>query len=56
MKYQWLLLLYIPTVYGMFISLISPALGLGFLGGGFITAMGLRIIAETKLNGHNDEY
>ena len=55
-KYQWLLLLYIPIIYGMFTinaktgdPWISAALGLGFLGGGFITLATSRILARTKL-------
>ena len=58
MKFQWLLLLYIPTIWGMFhmneavkpiAPWISAELGLGFLGGGFITLATSRIIARTKL-------
>lgn len=56
-KYQWLLLLYVPVIYGMFHEglksgepWISPALGLGFLGGGFITLATSRLIANTKLH------
>ena len=58
MKFQWLLILYIPTIYGMFHMIpnvtpptpyISAALGMGFLGGGFITLATSRIIAQTKL-------
>lgn len=58
MKFQWLLFLYIPTIYGMFTMApgmdpaqpwISAKLGLGFLGGGFITLATSRIIARTKL-------
>lgn len=55
-KYQWLALLYVPTIWGMFHiragttePWISASLGLGFLGGGFITLAGSRIIARTKL-------
>ena len=63
MKFQWLLLLYIPTIYGMFHKIpevtpvtmyISPALGMGFLGGGFITLATSRIIAKTKLKENGD--
>jgi len=64
-KYQWLFLLYVPVIYGMFdgkwveaqwVSKISPGLGLGFLGGGFITLATSRIIARTKLteNGNGE--
>lgn len=58
MKFQWLLLLYIPTIYGMFTNQpgtspptpwISATLGLGFLGGGFVTLATSRIIARTRL-------
>jgi len=58
MKFQWLLLLYIPTIYGMFqgkwlantwVAKISPTLGLSFLGGGFVTLALGRIYAQTKL-------
>lgn len=56
MKFQWLLLLYIPTIWGMFHIIpgkaeawISASLGLGFLGGGFVTLALGRIIARTRL-------
>lgn len=58
MKFQWLLLLYIPTIWGMFHMIpgktppepwISSAIGLGFLGGGFVTLALGRMIAKTKL-------
>jgi len=65
MKFQWLVILYVPVIWGMFnmnhsvIPLapwISAELGLGFLGGGFITLATSRIIARTKLtNGTNDD-
>jgi len=65
MKFQWLLLLYIPTIWGMFniqpgttppTPWISATVGLGFLGGGFITLATSRIIARTKLtNGTNGD-
>ena len=62
-KYQWLLFLYVPVIYGMFdgkwVTLtngaiqwsakISPTTGLSFLGGGFITLALGRIVARTKL-------
>ncbi len=57
-KFQWLLFLYIPTIWGMFhmqpeitppTPWISASLGLTFLGGGFITLATSRIIARTKL-------
>lgn len=58
MKFQWLLLLYVPTIIGMFKTVpgitppapyISATVGLGFLGGGFVTLATSRIIAKTKL-------
>lgn len=63
-KFQWLLLLYIPIIYGMFtispvtcLPWISPIEGLSFLGGGFVTLALGRIYAKTKLreieNGHS---
>ena len=57
-KYQWLALLYIPIVWGMFNIIpdslpierwISPTLGLSFLGGGFVTLALGRIIVRTSL-------
>lgn len=64
MKFQWLLFLYIPVIYGMFnapiesatefVPYISASLGLTFLGGGFITLATSRIIARTKLTESND--
>lgn len=55
-KYQWLLLLYFPVIWGMFNikpysteSWISAGVGLSFLGAGFITLATSRIIARTKL-------
>lgn len=57
-KYQWLVLLYIPIIYGMFNIIpgvkplerwISPTLGLSFLGGGFVTLALGRIIIRTRL-------
>jgi hypothetical protein len=64
MKFQWLLLLYIPVVYGMFTMQpgitppkpwISESVGLGFLGGGFITLATSRILARTKLTENTNE-
>jgi len=65
MKFQWLLLLYIPVIWGMFhmnkaleppMPWVSATLGLSFLGGGFVTLATTRIIARTKLtNGTNGE-
>ena len=70
MKFQWLVILYIPVVYGMFsgkwitladgtmkwMSKVGISEGLAFLGGGFITLATSRIIARTKLtNGTNGD-
>lgn len=58
LKFQMLLLLYIPVVYGMFnghwvkdvwTPKIGVAVGLGFLGGGYITLALGRIYAQTRL-------
>lgn len=56
MKFQWLLLLYIPTIWGMFHMIpgtkqpwISAKEGFTFLGGGFVTLALGRIYAKTKL-------
>jgi len=56
MKFQWLMLLYIPTIWGMFHipegskePWISATIGFTFLGGGFITFAITRIIAQTRL-------
>lgn len=63
MKFQWLLLLYIPTIWGMFNLIpgtdppepwISASVGLGFLGGGFVTLALGRIYAKTKLQESDD--
>ena len=55
-KYQWMVWLYIPVIYGMFHEglikgqpWISATLGLGFLGGGFITLALGRLMANTSL-------
>ena len=57
-KYQILILLYVPTIYGIFdgkwietewVSKISPKVGLGFLGAGYVTIALGRIYARTKL-------
>jgi hypothetical protein len=66
MKYQWLLFLYIPVIWGMLHTIpgttppmqwIPPTVGLGFLGGGFVTLALARIVARTKLteNGNGNE-
>lgn len=63
-KYQWLILLYIPIIWGMFNVIpdtkplerwISPELGLGFLGGGFVTIALGRIIVKTRLTESESE-
>jgi len=55
-KYQWLALLYVPTIWGMFHMKpdgkepwIGAAAGLAFLGGGFVTLALGRIITRTAL-------
>jgi len=55
-KYQWLLFLYIPTIWGMYNinektgqPWVSATVGLSFLGGGFITLATSRLLANTKL-------
>lgn len=60
MKFQWLLLVYIPIIWGMFhinvetdAPWISAVTGLSFLGGGFITLATSRMIAKTKLKETN---
>lgn len=61
-KYQWMLFLYIPIIWGMFninektgLPWIPSVEGLAFLGGGFITLATTRIIARTKLKEDTDE-
>ena len=63
MKFQWMLLLYIPVIYGMFsgewvenkwISKITPEVGLTFLGGGFVTLAGTRLYAKTRIQEPDD--
>ena len=56
MKFQLLIILYVPVVWGMFTirtgttePWISAALGLGFLGGGYITLATSRFLAKTNL-------
>lgn len=58
MKFQMLLLLYVPVIYGIFsghwdshmwYSKIDPKIGLGFLGGGYVTLALGRVYAQTKL-------
>ena len=55
-KYQWLLFIYVPVIYGMFNEGLKPGepwisatVGLGFMSGGFITLATSRIIARTSL-------
>ena len=64
-KYQWLLLIYIPIIVGIFsgkwigghwVSKISAETGLGFLGGGFtILALGRLYIRTRLMGGDEDE-
>lgn len=56
MKFQLLIILYIPVVWGMFnvnpdtkTPWISSVEGLGFLGGGYITLATSRFLAKTSL-------
>jgi len=67
MKFQLLILMYIPIIYGIFTgqwseagewqSKISAETGLAFLGGGYVTLALGRIYARTKLNGQaNDQW
>ena len=56
MKFQWLVLMYIPVIWGMFhcpegskVPWISATEALTFLGGGFVTLATSRILARTKL-------
>lgn len=62
-KYQWLMLLYVPTIWGMFnlndetdLPWISAKLGLAFLGGGFITLATSRIMARTNLTENKEGF
>lgn len=55
-KYQWLLFLYVPVIWGMFhlnektgAPWITAMEGLTFLGGGFITLATSRLIAQSSL-------
>ena len=61
-KYQWLFFLYVPTIYGMFNYMpgtttpwITAPVGLGFLGGGFVTLALGRFMANTRLKEIKDE-
>jgi len=62
MKFQWMVMLYIPTIWGMFHiknatdPWISATTGLTFLGGGFVTLAVSRIIARTKLTENGNEF
>jgi hypothetical protein len=56
MKFQLLIILYIPVIWGMFNNnpdtnapWISSVEGLGFLGGGYITLATSRFLAKTSL-------
>jgi len=64
LKFQLLILLYIPIIYGMFDgkwvkdvwqAKISAVVGLGFLGGGYVTLALGRIYAQTKLEDEDTE-
>ena len=55
-KYQWLFFLYVPVIWGMYNinektgqPWITAALGLGFLGGGFLTLATSRMIYQSRL-------
>ncbi len=59
-KYQWMVLIYIPVIWGMFHVVpgttdpwISDVAGLSFLGGGFITLATCRMVVRTKLTEEN---
>jgi hypothetical protein len=61
LKCQWLVALYIPIIWGMFNyppggkePWISAVVGLGFLGGGFLTLALGRIAANTSLTKDDD--
>jgi len=65
MKYQWLILLYLPVIFGIFegrwvedvwVSLIPVEVGLGFLFGSFLTVFSIRIYAKTKLTEDSDGF
>lgn len=65
MKFQMLLLLYIPVIIGIFsghwakdvwVSKIDPKIGLGFLGGGYVTLALGRVYARTKLTENNSNH
>jgi hypothetical protein len=62
-KYQMLILLYVPIIYGMFqgkwvddvwVAKISATVGLAFLGGGYVTLALGRIYAQTRLKEAED--
>lgn len=64
LKFQMLLLLYVPIIYGMFdgkwvgnvwTSKIGITAGLSFLGGGYITLALGRIYARTRLIDSTDD-
>lgn len=63
-KYQWLVFLYIPIIWGMFNipegsttkePWISATVGLSCLGGGFVTLALGRIYARTKLTEESND-
>lgn len=61
MKFQLLIMLYVLIFYGMFklkadgTPFISDTVGLGFLGGGFLTLVTARIVANTSLTSSNKD-
>jgi len=61
MKFQLLVMLYIPVIWGMFNirpgteePWISAAIGLGFLGGGYVTLAVSRSVSKTNLVENSD--
>jgi hypothetical protein len=64
LKFQMLILLYIPVVYGMFtgewvnhqwVGKIPASVGLAFLGGGYVTLALGRVYAQTRLQDPGDD-
>jgi hypothetical protein len=64
MKFMLLAAMYVPVIWGMFHLIpgtqtpwISSTIGIGFMGGGFLTLVSARILANTNLtNGNNENY
>lgn len=61
MKFQLLIMLYVPVIWGMFNfkpgtsePWISATVGLGFLGGGYVTLAVSRFVSKTNLVEHSD--